>query len=133
VRVPTSIPAARSGATDPLLKASGLFLAPFAAFLAYAWTGRRPERSAILAIAAANLYYVLGSIGLLSSRVEPTILGYAFAIAQAVVVTLVGELYNTSPRAMCAGLSWTGSGRRRPKRSMVTPCLAGFRARRRKR
>ena len=75
------------GLPSALLRGCGLFLLPFAACLAFVGTRQFPRRSAILAIAAANLLWVLGSVGLLlSGQVEPAVLGYVFVIAQAVAV-----------------------------------------------
>ena len=50
-------------------------------------------RGAVWAIVAANALWAVASVGMLvSGLVAPTILGYAFVIAQAAVVALLGEL-----------------------------------------
>lgn len=76
-----------------LLRGAGVVLVPYVAFVA--WVGTRDEivRGAVQAIIAANAAWVAASLGLLlTGRVAPTALGYAFVIAQALVVALLGEL-----------------------------------------
>ena len=63
------------------------------AFVAWVGTRETISRGAVCAIVAANALWALASAGLLvSGLVAPTALGYAFVIAQAVVVALLGEL-----------------------------------------
>jgi hypothetical protein len=76
-----------------LMREAGLILIPYVAFVA--WVGTREEiaRGAVWAIIGANALWAIASIGLLlSGWVAPTMLGYAFVIAQAAVVALLGEL-----------------------------------------
>jgi hypothetical protein len=76
-----------------LMREAGLILVPFVAFVA--WVGTREEvaRGAVWTIIAANALWVAASIGLLvGGWVTPTVLGYAFIIAQAAVVALFAEL-----------------------------------------
>jgi hypothetical protein len=76
-----------------LMREAGLILVPFVAFVV--WVGTREEvaRGAVWTIIAANALWVAASIGLLvGAWVAPTVLGYAFVIAQAAVVALFAEL-----------------------------------------
>ncbi len=76
-----------------LMRTAGLILVPYVAFVAY--VGTRPDisRVAVWTVIAANAAWVIASAGLLvSGFVAPTMLGYAFVIAQAVAVGVFGEL-----------------------------------------
>ena len=76
-----------------LLRDAGLILIPYVAFVAWVGTRETITRGAVWAIVAANALWAIASVGLLASGwVAPTALGYAFVIAQAVVVALLGEL-----------------------------------------
>ena len=76
-----------------LMREAGLILVPFVAFVAWVGTREQVSRGAVWAIIAANALWVVASVGLLvSGWVAPTVLGYAFVIAQAAVVALFGEL-----------------------------------------
>jgi hypothetical protein len=76
-----------------LLREAGLVLIPYVAFVAWVGTREAISRSAVQATIALNVLWVAGSIGLLvSGWVAPTMLGYAFVIAQAVVVGVLAEL-----------------------------------------
>jgi hypothetical protein len=75
------------GLPEPLMRYAGLFLLPYALFVA--WVGLRSEipRGATGLIAAANIGWCLGSFALLASGlVNPSALGQLFVGAQAVVV-----------------------------------------------
>jgi hypothetical protein len=75
-----------------LMREAGLILVPFVAFVA--WTGTRAHvsRGAVSAIIAVNALWVVASICLLiGDWVAPTMLGYAFVVAQAVAVGLFAE------------------------------------------
>jgi hypothetical protein len=76
-----------------LLFWSGLALLPFVAVLVVIARRGEASRFAIIDIIAINALWVAASLGLLiSGLVEPTMLGYAFVIAQAVAVALLGAL-----------------------------------------
>lgn len=76
---------------EPLLATAGAALMPwFAGLIALARMGRIP-RQAVRAVVAMNLAWVLGSVAVLFA-LAPSILGYAFVIAQAVAVGLFAEL-----------------------------------------
>lgn len=81
------------GLPAALLRGAGLVLVPYVAFVIYAATRDAISRPAVWTIIAANMLWAAASILLLvSGWVAPTALGYAFVIAQAVVVALLGEL-----------------------------------------
>ncbi len=76
-----------------LMREAGLILVPYVAFVA--WVGTRADvaRGAVWGIIAANVLWAVASVCLLvSGLVAPTALGYAFVIAQAAVVAILGEL-----------------------------------------
>jgi hypothetical protein len=76
-----------------LMREAGLILVPYVAFVAWVGTRETIARGAVWAIIAANAVWTIASAGLLvSGLVAPTALGYAFVIAQAAVVALLGEL-----------------------------------------
>ncbi len=75
------------GLPEPLMFYAGLFLVPYALFVA--WVGLRPEipRGAAGLIVALNLVWCVGSFALLASGVvNPGLLGHLFVAAQALVV-----------------------------------------------
>ena len=70
-----------------LMRAVGLFLIPFAAFLAWLAPRALESRGLIWTIVIGNVLWVLASVLLLESGwVAPTTLGTAFVAAQAVAV-----------------------------------------------
>lgn len=76
-----------------LMREAGLILVPFVAFVAWVGTRQETSRGAVWAIIVVNALWVIASLGLLvSGWVAPTVLGYAFVIAQAAVVALFAEL-----------------------------------------
>src|ERR1700742_1627511 len=76
-----------------LMREAGLLLVPYVALVAFVGTRETISRPAVQAIIALNVLWVAGSIGLLmSGYVAPTVLGYAFVIAQAVAVGVFAEL-----------------------------------------
>ncbi len=76
-----------------LMREAGLLLVPYVALVAFVGTRETISRPAVQAIIALNVLWVAGSIGLLvSGWVAPTALGYAFVIAQAIVVGVFAEL-----------------------------------------
>jgi hypothetical protein len=82
-----------TGLPAPLLRWAGLVLVPYVAFVAYAGTRAGVAHTTVRLIIAANALLAIASFLLLvSGWVAPTLLGYAFVIAQAVVVALLGEL-----------------------------------------
>ena len=76
-----------------LMREAGLLLVPYVAFVAFVGTREVISRPAVQAVIALNVLWVLASAGLLvSGFVAPTALGYAFVIAQAIVVGVFAEL-----------------------------------------
>ena len=81
------------GLPAALLRGAGLVLVPYVAFVIYTGTREAIPRPAVWAIIVANVLWAAASaLLLISGWVAPTGLGYAFVIAQAVVVALLGEL-----------------------------------------
>ena len=81
------------GLPAPLLRFAGIALLPFAAVVGWLALQTSPARAAVQAIVAANFAWVAASILLLvAGGVNPTALGIAFVIFQAVVVGCLGEL-----------------------------------------
>ena len=85
------------GLPAALLFHSGLSLFPIAAFML--WIALRGEllRPGVWLVIAGNAGWVLGSAAILIA-LSPTALGYAFVIAQAVVVAALAELEYTGLR-----------------------------------
>lgn len=81
------------GLPEPLLRAAGQSLLPFALLLAWLATRERLWRPAAWAVVAYNALWVADSVVLLASGwVAPTVLGQAFVIAQALVVAALAAL-----------------------------------------
>jgi hypothetical protein len=77
---------------EALLCPAGLFLLPYSALVAYIATRVNPPRWAVWAVIIANTLWALDSIVLLfTGSVAPNALGYAFVIAQALVVAGFAE------------------------------------------
>jgi len=74
-----------------LLRGAGVSLFPW--FVGLMWLARRAElpRRGVQAVIAVNGLWVLGSIAVLF-ELHPSLLGYGFVIAQAVMVGLFAEL-----------------------------------------
>jgi|EndMetStandDraft_2_1072991.scaffolds.fasta_scaffold278268_2 hypothetical protein len=76
-----------------LLRYAGLSLIPFAAFVAVMATRDQVSRVAVRAIIIANALWVVDSfLLLLTGWVQPSLLGYAFVIGQAVIVAGFAEV-----------------------------------------
>jgi hypothetical protein len=80
------------GLPTALMREAGLVLVPYVAFVAWAGTRETISRPAVQAIIAMNVLWVIGSAVVLFAFVAPTLLGYAFVIAQAIVVGVFAEL-----------------------------------------
>jgi hypothetical protein len=81
------------GLPSELLRESGLILLPWAAFIGFLASRQQPSRIAVWSVIALNALWVVDSIVLLATGwVEPTALGLAFVIVQAVVVGVFAEL-----------------------------------------
>ena len=76
-----------------LLFYSGLVLLPYAAFVAYLAGQPRVPRAAVWAVVVCNAAWAIDSVLLLATGwITPSAFGYAFVIAQAVVVLVFCEL-----------------------------------------
>jgi hypothetical protein len=81
------------GLSVALLRGAGLVLVPYVAFVIFTGTRAAIPQPAVWTIIAANALWAAASVLLLvSGWVAPSALGYAFVIAQAAVVALLGEL-----------------------------------------
>ena len=81
------------GIPATLMYYAGLGLMPYAALVGYLGSRASMSRVVILAVIIGNILWALGTIVLLiSGWITPTVLGYAFVIAQAVVVGVFAEL-----------------------------------------
>jgi len=81
------------GLPAALLFWAGIVLIPYVAFVAWAGTRDGVSRPAVWAIVVANgLWAAASALLLLSGWIAPNALGYAFVVAQAAVVALLGEL-----------------------------------------
>lgn len=80
------------GVPAPLLRYAGLSLLPFAALVAYLATRESLPRPAVWAVIVLNALWAVDSLLLLAAGwVGPTAVGYAFVIAQALVVAAFAE------------------------------------------
>ena len=78
---------------EALLRYAGLVLLPYGALVAWVATREKSQRPAVWAVIVANALWAIDSIVLLlSGWVAPNALGYAFVIAQAVVVAVFAEI-----------------------------------------
>jgi hypothetical protein len=81
------------GLSAALLDYAGLSLIPFAALVCWVASRQQLPRAGVWAIIACNVVWSADSILLLlSGYVALTVLGYAFVIAQALVVAILAEL-----------------------------------------
>jgi hypothetical protein len=91
---------------SPLLFYAGVFLLPYAAFVSYLAAQPRVPRAAVWVVIGCNALWAIDSILLLASGwIEPSTLGYAFVIAQAIVVGVFCELQLTGVRRTPAAAS----------------------------
>jgi hypothetical protein len=81
------------GVPATLLRYAGMSLLPFVAVVAYLATRESVTRAAIWAVIACNAMWAVDSIVLLfTAWVEPTLLGYAFVVGQALIVAGFAEM-----------------------------------------
>ena len=81
------------GVPAGLLRAAGLILLPYVAFVVYVGTRESLARPAIWAVIVCNVLWAGASVVLLMGPwIAPTALGYAFVIGQASIVALLAGL-----------------------------------------
>jgi hypothetical protein len=90
------------GLPSALTREAGIILLPYAALVAIVAARAQISRAAVWVFIAANAAWTIGSIALLLGGLAPTALGYAFVIAQALVVAVLAELQYVGVRAMSA-------------------------------
>lgn len=94
------------GLPSALLDTAGLSLIPFAALVGWVATRQQLPRPGVWAIIACNAVWSVDSILLLlSGYVAPTVLGYAFVLAQALVVAIIAELEYVGLRRSVASIA----------------------------
>lgn len=84
------------GLPAALMRGAGIFLLFYAAFVLFVGLPARISTAGARTIVAANALWAVASVLLLlSGMVQPTVLGYAFVIGQALVVAVLGLMqYN---------------------------------------
>jgi hypothetical protein len=88
-----------------LLQYSGLTLLPFAALVAWVALRRPLVRPAVWAVIVLNALWAADSLLLLGTGwVAPSVLGYAFVIAQAAFVAVLAELEYVGLRRQVLGV-----------------------------
>lgn len=81
------------GLPAPLLRYAGFSLLPFAALVIYFAKRDVLSRTGVLTIIAINAIWVVASVALLVvGRVEPSPLGYAVVVVQAIAIAALAEL-----------------------------------------
>jgi hypothetical protein len=81
------------GLPRPLLLWAGLSLLPFAALVGWLATRELPPRAGVWAVIILNAFWAVDSLLLLlAGWIEPTFLGAAFVVFQALFVGLLGAL-----------------------------------------
>lgn len=98
---------ARLDLPPALLRGAGIGLIPFAALLGALGSRERIARPAVLTVVAVNLLWVAGSLlVLVTGRVEPTALGVALVVAQALAVALFAGLQGLGLRRASPTVRW---------------------------
>ncbi|MFI0418094.1 hypothetical protein [Spongiactinospora sp. 9N601] len=82
-----------TGLPEPMLRWIGVGLLPITAFIAFLATRPTPPRAAVWTLIAINALWTVDSVALLfTGWIDPTPLGIAFWVAQAVLVGIFAEL-----------------------------------------
>jgi hypothetical protein len=95
----------------PLLIGAGVLLLPYAVLVGVLAALQRVPRLLVWAVIAANVLWALGCAALLiEGAVQPTLLGVAFVVAQAVMVLVIAELqFIGLRRSQQAGAAWAAA------------------------
>ena len=94
------------GLPAALMRAAGLVLVPYVAFVGYLATRDTLTPAPVWTVIAANALWAVASVGLLlSGWIAPTWLGYAFVLAQAAVVAAFGDLQYVGMRRPAPALA----------------------------
>jgi len=85
------------GVPAPLLRWAGVSLVPFAAFVGVIAARDSIAPGAVRAVIVANALWAVDSVLLLlTGWVEPSLLGYAFIIGQALIVAALAEIQHVT-------------------------------------
>jgi hypothetical protein len=85
------------GVPAPLLRWAGVSLIPFAAFVGVLAARESIAPVAVRAVIVANALWAVDSVLLLlTGWVEPSLLGYAFIIGQALIVAALAEIQHVT-------------------------------------
>ncbi|MFD6415244.1 hypothetical protein [Streptomyces sp. NPDC060194] len=87
--------------TAPVL-AVGVFLTLFGGFVGWLSTRRRPPLAAVHAVVDVNAVWAVASLAVLAFRLDPTPVGVAYGVLQAVVVGALAVLQFTAARRVAA-------------------------------
>jgi hypothetical protein len=79
------------GLPEMLLREAGIFLLPYAAFVGWLGTRERLPEAVVWLVIVGNVLWTAASVALFIWT-APTALGYAFVVAQAVVIAVFAEL-----------------------------------------
>ncbi|MES2413261.1 MAG: hypothetical protein V4614_05625 [Pseudomonadota bacterium] len=92
---------------QPLVVFTGVFLLLYAALVAFISTRRPLPRKAIAVLVAGNLGWAVACVALLlSGEINPSGLGVAYVLTQAVTVALLAELQFLGLRRAAAQPAW---------------------------
>jgi len=101
----TGVVAGLTGLPAEVLRGAAIILIPFALFLVALARQQTPSAGGVKAVIAINILWVVASAALLlSGRVDPTLLGTAFVIAQALAVLGIAELEIVGFKRLTRGL-----------------------------
>lgn len=91
---------------EGLLRYAGLALLPYGALVTWVATRQSLQRPAVWALIVVNALWAIDSIVLLlSGWIQPNALGYAFVVAQALVVALFAEIQYMGLRRSAASVA----------------------------
>lgn len=94
------------GLPDAFMRPVGVFLLAYAGFVAFVGSRPAPLKPMVMAIIVANTAWVFkSSVLLMGGLVQPTMLGVAFVLAQAMVVAAFAVAQFVGLRRSCASTS----------------------------
>ena len=94
------------GVPEPVMRYSGLILIPFAVMVLYWSNPTRMSKPRVWTVIALNIAWVIASVlVLVAGWLEPTALGVAFVLFQAVVVAGFAELQYVGLRSLTVSVT----------------------------